>query len=86
MKLIILTDLWFSKTIYFGECQCESNVIQMLIYYLCSGNKWLQQQIPACRPVFSATHVSIGFVIIGLIFLAMGIAFTVISVRVSLVL
>ena len=47
------------------------------------GNKWLQQQIPACRPVFTATHVSIGFIIIGIIFLAMGIAFTVVTAGVS---
>ena len=50
---------------------------------LLSGNKWLQQQIPACRPVFSATHVAIAFIIIGIVFLAMGIAFTVVSMRVS---
>ena len=47
------------------------------------GNKWLQQQIPACRPVFSANHVGIAFIIIGVVFIAMGIAFTVVSIRVS---
>ena len=44
--------------------------------------KWLQQQIPACRPVFTSCHAAIGFFIIGVIFLALGIAFLVVAMRV----
>lgn len=49
------------------------------------GAKWRQQQIPACRPVFTAKHVFVAFGTIGLVFLALGIAFTVILSDVSIV-
>ena len=66
--------------------QVNKKMLCVKVIYWCNvfiGNKWLQQQIPACRPVFTATHVSIGFTVIGIIFLAMGIAFTVVTAGVS---
>ncbi len=47
-----------------------------------TGNKWLQQQIPACRPVFTAKHVFFVFVGTGVIFVALGILFVVVTLRV----
>jgi len=46
-------------------------------------NRWLQQQIPACRPVFTAISASIGFIIIGLAFLVIGSIFTAFTANVS---
>ena len=58
----------------------------MLMYFmvlLCTGNKWLQQKIPACRPVWMAKHVFLLFTITGVIFIALGIGFLVTTARVS---
>lgn len=45
-------------------------------------NKWLQQQIPACRPVFTALHAFLGFLIIGIAFIIIGAVFTAFAERV----
>ena len=55
---------------------------QMWFVSVCVGNKWLQQQIPACRPVFTAKHVFVLFLSVGIIFLILGIVFVVVAVRV----
>ncbi|XP_065903238.1 cell cycle control protein 50A-like [Dysidea avara] len=45
------------------------------------GNKWLQQKIPACRPVWMVKHVFVVFVTVGIIFIALGIGFLVTTAR-----
>ena len=55
----------------------------MLCVIHCTGNKWLQQKIPACRPVWMAKHVLVLFFIVGIVFIALGIGFLVTTVRVS---
>lgn len=45
------------------------------------SNKWLQQQIPACRPVFTAKHVFVLFLAVGIVFLILGIVFVTVTVR-----
>lgn len=49
---------------------------------ICVGNKWLQQQIPACRPVFTAKHVFVLFLAVGIVFLVLGIVFVTVTVGV----
>ncbi|CAI8017185.1 Cell cycle control protein 50A [Geodia barretti] len=44
-------------------------------YVYLPANKWLQQQIPACRPVFTAKYVFGLFIIVGILFLILGIVF-----------
>ena len=60
-------------------------VIIVVVVVVCiSANKWLQQQIPACRPVFTAKYVFVLFIAIGALFLALGITFVAVTVGVSL--
>lgn len=62
-------------------CTCTRAVLQLQTY-VCVGNKWVQQQIPACRPVFTAKHVFVLFLSVGIIFLILGIVFVTTTVRV----
>ena len=54
-----------------------------LTYVYLPANKWLQQQIPACRPVFTAKYVFGLFIIVGILFLILGIVFVAATVGVS---
>lgn len=63
--------------------RCFFCIINYVFVYVHVDQRWRQQQIPACRPVFSATHVFFWFSVIGLVFIALGIAFTVILSDVS---
>ena len=58
-------------------------VFTFCLIIACKGNKWLQQKIPACRPVWMAKHVFLLFIIVGVVFIALGIGFLVTTARVS---
>ena len=47
------------------------------------GHKWLQQQMPACRPVFTAISTFVGFLILGVAFLILGAVFIAFSSQVG---
>lgn len=67
------------------KCALASWYLFMILpLLLVVDNKWLQQQIPACRPVYTAISASIGFIIIGIAFLIIGAIFTAFSSNVSL--
>ena len=74
------TDKKTNKLAILGAERASTHIIDVNFIFL--AGKWFQQQMPACRPVFTAVSTFVGFVIIGIAFLIIGSVCTAFSSRV----